>query len=176
MEPQHEMILETLENEILDVARQYGFIPEGSPPSIPELEPHERETIDFVRRAVGKEMQRTGMGEEDTVRAFTFVFLRAFDHVYQRKENPEAAVENDLSRKNLLRNDRLLAMPPELIVRLRDLPAPRIVYSAMMRWMDENRWRLDRAKVDALAPLELSLSWTYRIAVAMAVKIFGDAA
>jgi hypothetical protein len=174
MDPRNEMPLQPLSDAILDVARQYGYMPEGEMPPAAEPELFEKETVDFVCRAVGKEMRTTGIGEEEAVGIFTFVFLRAFDHVYQRRENPDGNVENDLSGKNLLRNDRLLSLPPELIVRLRDLPAPRIVYSAMMRWMDENRWRLDRAKVDALAPLALSLSLMYRVGVSIAFKVFSQ--
>jgi hypothetical protein len=166
------MILEALENDILEVARQHGFLPEGKLPSVPELEPFEGEIIDFVRRAIGKEMRTTGIGEEGAVAVFAFVFLRAFDLVYRWREGGGEEVTLDLSGKNLLRNDRFLSLPAEVEIRLRDLPAPRILYSAMMRWMDENRWRLDRAKVDAFEPLALSLSRTYRIAVAMALKIF----
>lgn len=74
-------------------------------------------------------MRKKGIGEEEAVGVFAFVFLRAFDLVYRLRRRRRGEVTLDLSGKNLLRDDRFLSLPAELEVPAAGSPALRILYS-----------------------------------------------
>jgi hypothetical protein len=156
---------------IINTAQEHGYI--GSElSSVPELQPFEEQLVNFVCRHFATDTAT--VCPDEMCAAFNFIFRRGFDLTYQWTKSA-GAIDRTIEVGNPFDDDRVLTLPYDLRPEIDQCGAPGVICRSWLIW-----WvaRSDDFAVKGFTFWDLlypGLSQTFRIAVAMALKVFGNA-
>jgi hypothetical protein len=144
---------------------------------VPELQPHERTIVEFICTQINEDMKTVGLDEAQMLAIFTFAFREGVDVMYQWHKSPDGKI-NELKVGNPLNpffseHVLLQSLPDGVRQIVESSDVPRVVCGIMASWWAQHKNDLRKNGIDIWQPLALALSLTFRLAVSIALKMFG---
>ncbi|MHB8109618.1 MAG: tetratricopeptide repeat protein [Syntrophorhabdaceae bacterium] len=158
---------------IVEVAKRHEYIPDNEFPFVPELQIYKRKIVEFVCSFIYENSRKEGLDDNQMIAIFTYIFRQGFFDMRRWHESTDGKIGEVITSSPFSDKFYHQWSSPELRNQIDDIPVPEIVFAIMQKWVSENGDDLRRKGVDMWEPLTIALDVTYRLAVSIALKMFG---